>query len=284
MPIPCFMSSCSITLDTDDLTGQLVAEARLADTGSLDCVDRADPDTTDGVYVKVAGLATDQVGYNQFDSSPATVPPSGTAFPGAVPPCGQSLARTADGTLFAYPEGALTDSYAGSGGALLTVGGSTNYNAHQTINNDHTFEFDITNPLDCTVWCHYLINEMKVVGKRRPDSGPDPHVGTPPYEEAFYITGYGEIVVPGDIITTNLHRFDIHGSWSGEGNSPQHQQVFHMHAIFPIPGNSFVTLTNRIFVVSKYHFDMSEGLTESGVAFLHPVATFWRDEPPRVGD
>lgn len=245
----------------------LQPSARLADTGSLGCVDRANPDTTDGLFVQVSGLTDDADGYNQADGQ--------GAFSPAVAPCGQSLARAADGSLFAYPEGVLTDSFAGL--AVTQVGGSANYNDHVTINNVNEIEIDVTNPLDCPVTCRFEFGEMKFIGQRRSNSGTDPHTGG----ESFYVTGYGEIDVAGDIVNA-VNRMDLHGSWSGEGNAPENQRAWNMYAIFPLTAGQTKTVTGRIVTISKYHFDMSEAGT--GIAMLHPTAMFWRTEPARPGD
>lgn len=269
MPIPCFLSTCSIDLSADPLTGQLIANARLADTGSLGCVDRLDPDTTDGLFVSVAGLLDDQVGYNQFDGEGVFAP--------AAPPCGQSLARAADGSLFAYPEGMLTQAFPGSGPNLIPLGpgGNAANNAVDTDDYSETRSIDVTNPFDCPAWCEFWVHEMKVAGQR-----PDPATA-----ENFYAVLLGQLDVPGDLVTTNVLRKDIFGTWSGAGGGAATalQNAWSQVALFPLNGGQTKTVDMTITVLNKLRFDMSGGGAVGGVSFLHPVARFWRDEPPRPG-
>lgn len=282
-PVPCYLSSCSIDLSAHPITGQLIADARLADTGSLDCVDRAEPDGTDGVFVKVAGLGADAT--------------SGVA-PGGIP-CGQSLARATDGTLFAYPEGAVVEEYAGLTDLTLTPN-DADYNGHITVDEVRSHDVLVTNPFDCPAWVHYIVPEMKIMGGRRPNGGglaPDwpNHAGS----ESFYIVGHFNLVLGdfdgagpaaaplvGDVFDSYNNRFDIHGSWSGEGNSPNHQLGHPMQALFQLAAGASTVVRNRIVVSGRHHFAMGgtnpptapnpRQLDNVGIAVLHPAAIFWR--------
>lgn len=267
MPTPCFTGTCSIDLDYDPVFG-LIAAARLADTGSVACVDRPDPDDTDGLFVKIAGLTLDGT--------------SGVA-PGSIP-CGQSLARATDGQMFAFPEGVTVvdpvDLDPTTDDDIQDVGGAAGYNANTLINTTLDREWTVTNPYDCDAWCWFTVSEMKVLGSRLPDSGGPGgvnHTGG----ESFFFTGQGFIDVPGDVINA-FNRVDIHGSWSGEGEAPDHQFAWDMHALFPLTPGQTKTVRAAITVVRKYHFYMvDDDFGDGGVAMLHPSAMLWRDEPTR---
>ncbi len=276
-PIPCYRGTCSIDMSTSidpSDAGALVVELRAADTGSIGCVDR-DDDETDGVYVQVSGLAADGT--------------SGLA-PGSVP-CGQSLGRLTDGALFAYPEGALAFDYAGLG-ETAPFGDDTDYNGHLEHSPVEVRSHDvlIENPFDCPCWVHYTVPEMKVMGSRRPDTG-----GSAPAHpnhsggESFYVTGYfnlATVALPAtagavaavDLYNSYNNRFDVHGSWSGEGNSPGHQLGHPMHCLFRLGAGEHTTIRNRIVLISQHHFAMSGDDGDGAVAVLHPAAVMWRED------
>lgn len=272
--IPCFLSTCSIDLDADPVDGFLIANLNMAPTGSIAC-------DGDGVFTKIAGLTNDAT--------------SGVA-PGSIP-CGQSLARATDGQMFAYPTGAAAFDYVGLEETPLD-GDDSDYNTHATLGPRVTsHDVVVANPFGCDAWCHFIVPEMKVMGSRRPDTGGD---GTHPNHaggESFYVTGYFNLalrndvdgclaghgwtpVTPTDVLNSYNNRFDVHGSWSGEGNAPGHQIGHPMHALFKLGPNEYTTVRARIVEIARYHFAQSgDGGLDGGVAILHPGAVFWRDDP-----
>lgn len=250
--IPCFLGTCSIDLDADPVTGQLIANARTADTGSLDCVDRLDPDETDGLFVQVSGLTQD-------------------ATSGVNAPCGQSLGRAVNGDLFAYPEGALAYDYLGvSLQAEAALDDETDPDDPRTDDVTLQHPVVVNNPWDCAAWCLYTLHEMKVVGNRVDGIT----------AENFWLTAVGNLSVAGgitDVLTNGANnRIDIHGMWDGAGNAPEHAKAIDMHAIFRLSAGGVATITNEIVIAGRRRFNMFGG--NSGVFFLHPTAVFWRED------
>lgn len=253
--IPCFMGTCSIDLDTDPVTGQLIANARTADTGSLDCVDRADPDETDGLFVQVSGLTQD-------------------ATSGVNAPCGQSLGRAVNGDLFAYPEGAyVLEDLVGRSvtTGLPTDNGGTEPDDPHLDDVIECHDVFVANPWDCPAWAIFSYAEMKVTGRRHEDVT----------AETFWATMFGRITVNGGIIGTPatnaaLNRKDIHGVWDGAGNAPEHSHAWNMFAVFHLSASGIARVRSTINVTSRRRFTLDGG--NAGIFFLHPWAAIWRED------
>jgi len=276
--IPCFQSTCSIELDADPVTGQLIANLRYADdgTGSLDCEDPGD-----GMYVKVHGLP--------FNTTSART----DAYVDGI--C-QSLTRTTTGNLFAYPEGAYgltqgeigdinggngagnpvhVDTEGGSGGA----GTSGPAGAFKTYPGGDLPQYSgtktVSNPFGCRAYCMYIVQEAKVMATRPTDLA-----GT----EAFYIKGSAALVVTGANQAMNsgaIKRFDQYGSWSGGGGAEDDMQnAFSLSTLFRLDAGQTATITHNMTVSHSYHVNMDtpDPADSKGLVMLHPVALLWRED------
>ena len=280
-PVPCFQGTCSIDMTFDPVTGLNVA-ANLAPNGSLVCSDDAS-----GIYVDVFGL-----------SENAT---SGVAD-GAVP-CGQSLTRTTDGSLFAYPEGAIalrpesSQDQRGSGellddpaGQLRGIPGTSGDADNSTSRSVHRTD-RFVNPFNCEAWCSFTMEEMKIVG-RRP---------TTASAQNFYVIAESKIsdlFGVGFVIGSDLFgdaggggaatREDFYGMWPDAadvaGGAPvEMQRASNIHSIFKVAANSEVFVRSEITIVRTRRFNMTNSPTNGGVQLAHPAGIFWRvDQHPTV--
>lgn len=282
-PIPCFQGTCSTDMAFDPVAG-LQVSARLADTGSLGCVDRPDPDTTDGLYVEIAGLID--------DATSAVV----------AAPCGQSLSRLTNGQMFAYPEGAFgltqneiglldggngpgnpvhVDTEGGSGGAGTSgpAGAFKTYPAIQLP--QYSAVKQIANPFDCVCYVQYVVQEAKFMAVRPSDlAGP----------ESFYVKGHAELIVTGANQAMNsgaVKRFDRYGSWSGGGGAEDDMQdAFSLSTFFRLNAGQVATITHQMTVSQSYHVNMDtpDPTDTKGLVMLHPVALLWRQDGHGIPD
>lgn len=290
-PIPCFVSTCSVDLTYNAVTG-LQADARLADTGSLGCIDRPDEeDLTDGVFVQVADL----VGDATHGIAPALI----TDEPCEGGYCGQSLRRATDGTLFAAPEGAMAFGVGGDIGAMASINssgtaagnimvvGGTDNDDPSSPGANRWREDTITNPFDCEAWCLFTMNEVHIIGQR-------PGSAT---AESFYVQANAQIAaITGDVLSASNqvgagacdevadsevfgawnNRMDHFGSWSGSGGGVENemQKASNVHALFRVAGGGTVTVRTQVTVINTLRFNMEDaGL---GVGLQHPGAVFMR--------
>jgi hypothetical protein len=230
----------------------LQVSARLADTGSLGCVDRADPDTTDGLFVQVSGLTDDAT--------------SGV-IPGNVP-CGQSIGRDTLGNLFAFPEGAVAVKVPDLSLGCETVGVGTQleYDTNTIFDAINSWDVEAQNPFNCPAWCFYTVSEMRIVGERRGAVADQP----------FYVTGFGTLSVNGNLLSGAVNRQDVHGVWTGTVETNQHFHGWDMHALFPLAAGQCKLVSNRITIQAAHHFDMFNG--DGGVCATHAAMIFVRQD------
>lgn len=273
MPIPCFDGTCSIDMVFDPVLG-LQPTARLADTGSLDCIDRPDPDLTDGLFVKVSDLVGDATS-GASDALVANQPRFG-GF------CGQSLMRSTSGNLFAAPEGAYAinvdddewvDSAqsAGAIGTTMPIAGSGTFADSGPLNVTRVRDDQFMNPFHCEAWCLFTMHEVKIIGSRVGGS-----------DEAFAVIGRSFIdTITGDVLGVDKlggnHRFDYFGAWSGaDPDLNTLQNASDIHALFRVEEDGIVTVRTSMLVNRTRNFDMTGGGQDGGVVLLQPAATFWR--------
>jgi hypothetical protein len=260
----------------------LTPSARLADTGSLACIDRPNPDTTDGLYVQIAGVVGDAT--NGIADALLTQQPRNGGY------CGQSLRRTTTGVLFAAPEGGegidpnsgfwvtSTQSVGAAGDTMPIPGSGTFGDSGSLAGVERVRDDQFINPFDCEAWCLFTVHEAKIIGSR---------VGGT--DEAFAVIGRTFIdSISGDVLGSDLlggnHRFDYFGSWVGA--DPDFESLQHasdIHALFRIEEGGTVTVRTRMLINRTRNFDMTGGGEDGGVAILQPAAMFWRRDSHPVG-